>query len=271
MFRFHADRFNKAMELISFLRRESVRYHELVQRDRHDQEGWKTLANAMLCDHIHEELSHLLSVLRKMGMMASYKAVERLKESIKPERRYWELETWVNDIFSRVNDELSERYIFAIAPQHSVYYHNHLLGWQSVLARCPDCTFDVEEAGKAIAFERHTAAVFHLMRVTEFGVLELQTFLEKRDFKAHFGSVVARVETLVQKTKFDDMPPHIKPHIDFLKAILPQLHAVKDSWRNRVSHADGKIIPADTFTEEMAGGVYLATRLLMGKLTEGLP
>jgi hypothetical protein len=56
-----------------------------------------------------------------------------------------------------------------------------------------------------------------------------------------------------------------------MQALLPQLHAVKDSWRNKVSHVDGKIIPTDVFTEEMSAGVYEATLLLMKKLADGLP
>jgi hypothetical protein len=68
-----------------------------------------------------------------------------------------------------------------------------------------------------------------------------------------------------KKTRFD-----FKPYAPFIQSILPQLHALKDSGRNKVSHMDGKIVPTDLFTEEMAAGVYDATLLLMKKLATGL-
>jgi hypothetical protein len=76
---------------------------------------------------------------------------------------------------------------------------------------------------------------------------------------------------LQQKTDFNNLPEHLKPYRGFLGEVLPQLHAVKDSWRNKVSHIDDRIIIADVFTEEMASGVYNATLLLMKKLADGLP
>jgi hypothetical protein len=109
------------------------------------------------------------------------------------------------------------------------------------------------------------------MRIVERAVLELQAFLDKPDPKAHFGSVVSKLEHLNIKTRFNDLPEQMKPYRAFLIDVLPQLHAVKDSWRNKVSHVDGLIIPRDVFTEEMATGVYSATRLLMQKLAAGMP
>jgi hypothetical protein len=87
----------------------------------------------------------------------------------------------------------------------------------------------------------------------------------------HFGSVLNRLDALNRKTEFKDFPAHLQPYREFLIETLPQLHAVKDSWRNKSVHVDGKIVPIDVFTEEMALGVYSATLLLMQKLSKGLP
>jgi hypothetical protein len=110
------------------------------------------------------------------------------------------------------------------------------------------------------------------MRVTEAAVLELQCFLDTApDPKAHFGSVLQKLEHLQHKTAFKDLPDHLKPYAGFLRDSLPQLHAVKNSWRNKVSHVDDRIVIVDVFTEEMASGIYDATLLLMKKLANGLP
>lgn len=131
---------------------------------------------------------------------------------------------------------------------------------------------DIEEARKCLALGRYTAAVFHLCRVTEAAVLELECFLDNApDRKAHFGSVLRKIEQSSQKNKFDHVSEHLKPHIDFVRSILPQLHAVKDSWRDKVSHVDKLFVISDMFTPEIAFGIHDATLLLMKKMVDGLP
>jgi hypothetical protein len=150
-------------------------------------------------------------------------------------------------------------------------YEQPLRKWSAVIERF-NCDLDVEEAGKCLALDRHTAAVFHLMKVVESGVLALQCFLDgKRDPKAHFGSVLSKLETLNTKTAFADLPPDLKPYRTFLIDTLPHLHAVKDSWRNRVCHVDNIIVPTGAFTCEMAHNVYNCTLGLMSTMVEGLP
>ena len=82
---------------------------------------------------------------------------------------------------------------------------------------------------------------------------------------------IARFACPRYRIAFKDVPTHLKPYTSFLNDILPQLHAVEDSWRNKVSHVDGRIVIADVFTEEMASGIYNATIILMKKLAGGLP
>jgi hypothetical protein len=95
-------------------------------------------------------------------------------------------------------------------------------------------------------------------------------FLPRDDPKAHFGSVLSRVETLVQKSKFDDLPDEARAKKQFLIDILPQLHAVKDAWRDKVSHVGNNIIPSGSFTEEKATEIYNATVALMKNLAANL-
>lgn len=175
------------------------------------------------------------------------------------------------DLSNRIEDELRVAVVLKLNSADRRSYMHPLESWKEVLQRFEAIAFDVEEAGKSLALERYTACVFHLMRVTECAVLDLQCFLDEPNRKAHFGSVLSKLEQLHTKTKFDDLPERLKPHRQFLVDILPQLHAVKDSWRNKVSHFEEKSVPTGTFTRELALGVYDATLLLMKKLADGLP
>lgn len=83
--------------------------------------------------------------------------------------------------------------------------------------------------------------------------------------------MLSKLEDMTQKNKYDHIPEHLKPHIQFMKEVLVQLHAVKDSWRDKVAHVDTRIIPSETFTPGLAMGAHNATLLLMEKLVNGLP
>jgi len=50
-----------------------------------------------------------------------------------------------------------------------------------VAERFPEAIFDMAEAGKCLALDRSTASVFHLMRVTEYGLNGVSVFLKIKD------------------------------------------------------------------------------------------
>lgn len=207
------------------------------------------------------------------GLTASAMSLRKmLNEYGKDECSALKIQALAIELQERLIDEMHGRKFFALSMAEAEHYTWYWKGWEEVFSRFPNAMTDVEEARKCLALGRYTAAVFHLMRVTEAAVLEFQCFLNPPpDPKAHFGSVLTKLDQLSLKTEFKNLPNHLKPYADFLKDVLPQLHAVKASWRNKVSHIDDRIIIADVFTEEMALGIYDATLLLMKKLANGLP
>ena len=240
----------------------------------------ETLARTLRDDSgpLHEDLISNVEAIApfqqecvELGLTASAVSIRRLLQaySEKPCQE-GTIRALSIEVQGRLIDEMLERLFFSLDISEAKHYLFHWEGWEEVLAEFPSTMTDVEEARKCLALGRYTAAVFHLMRVTEAVVLRLQCFLDKPDPKAHFGSVLDKLEKLHTKTRFEELPEHLKPHRQFLIDILAQLHAVKDSWRNKVSHVDDRIIVADVFTEEMALGIYSATLLLMKKLAKGL-
>jgi hypothetical protein len=208
-----------------------------------------------------------------LGLTASLMSARKmLDEYAKDNCQMGKIRALAIELQERLIDEMQGRQFFSLSPAEAGHYTWHWKGWEEVFSRFPNAMTDVEEARKCLAFGRYTAVVFHLMRVTEAAVLEFQCFLDPPlDPKAHFGSVLKKLDQLSLKTEFKNLPNHLKPYADFLKDVLPQLHAVKASWRNKVSHIDDRIIIADVFTEEMALGIYSATLLLMKQLASGLP
>ena len=71
---------------------------------------------------------------------------------------------------------------------------------------------------------------------------------------------------------FEVTPEDVKPHRRFFEDLLPRLYAVKDSWRDKVSHFDTHIVPSDAISNaERALDIYNSTQSLMRLLAERLP
>lgn len=272
---FAADKFIGLVQFLSHTR-SSWETSEIVDKTiGFDQETRQNLAGVK--EEVWQKLVDSLPALRadctSLGLRMTLAQLDRMEDAW---NRRTETEgvsanmSMFEELVNRLKDELQEHCFLKIDPDAADRYLLPTKTWERVIERF-GVHFDVEEASKCFALGRYTACVFHLMRVVETAVLRLQEFLDKPDPKAHFGSVIGKLERLNNKTEFNDLPERLKPCRSFLIGILPQLHAVKDSWRDKVSHVDGVIVPKDVFTEEMASGVYSATLLLMEKLVDGLP
>jgi hypothetical protein len=180
------------------------------------------------------------------------------------------IESFMREIDLRFREDLERHVFLQVNPERSGFYTEPVGDWRRIADRFR-CEFDIEETRKCLALGRFTASVFHCMKIVEAAVLELQVFLKQPDVKAHFGSVLSKLENMTQKQDFQHIPTHLQPYKQFMIDVLAQLHAVKDSWRNKVSHVGSHIVPEGIFTEEMSRGIHDATLLLMQKMVDGLP
>jgi hypothetical protein len=179
----------------------------------------------------------------------------KLKQQVQTLRTCWEAEL--------------KTHLFLDELDHADYYQNPIGPWKSIVMKF-GCGDDVEEGRRCIALGRFTASVFHMLRTVEYGVLALQSFLGEADPKAHFGSVVGKLEGMVQKTKYEHLDSDMREKLPFLRSVLPQLHAVKDAWRDKVAHADLKINTSAMFTKDKAIEIHNVSFALMKNLSENL-
>lgn len=85
--------------------------------------------------------------------------------------------------------------------------------------------YDLEESGKCIAFERPTAAAFHLMRATEGTLREFYLATVKMN----------RVDPLLWFAMVDHLRRRSKPPA---RALLDQLDHIRHNFRNPTQHPD---------------------------------
>jgi hypothetical protein len=120
----------------------------------------------------------------------------------------------------------------------------------------------MDEAAKCLAVERPTACVFHLMRITEYGLQAIARSLGMTDARPNWEPIIAKINVEI-KTPYEKRC--FKGNTDFLANVSTHVHAVKVAWRNRVMHVEHK------HTMEEAREIYGATRGLMRYLAENLP
>lgn len=154
------------------------------------------------------------------------------------------------DLHLRVIDELGDRLFLALPPESASYYdQKQPLFGGDVESKFPQMSEDIAEAGKCLALNRSTAAVFHLMRVMEIAV---QTFGTK------IGIALAS-EKMWQNT-LDEVNKAIKglnpkaPLTQAYAATASHLYNVKVCWRNPTMH------PKQTYTPEEARKIFDAVK-----------
>lgn len=118
----------------------------------------------------------------------------------------------------------------------------------------PEASSDVEEAGRCFALGRHTACVFHLMRVVEVPLRRIAKLILPDDQKPNWDPVLKKIEAELK------LPPKertLQGSQQFYGELVAQMHAVKVAWRNKVMHVD------TVMTEERAKTIYDASIGLM--------
>ncbi|HET8546424.1 MAG TPA: hypothetical protein VFL57_00390 [Bryobacteraceae bacterium] len=211
------------------------------------------------------ELRLLRDHCQRIGLAATVAQIERTAESITGNHGYgFDLDVISRDLIQvqlRLNDELKGRVLYAIDSDKAVYMTDSQFD-PKVSEVFPDAAFDMDEAAKCYALNRATACVFHLMRVTEYGLQAVGKTLGMKDDRPNWEPIIAKIDSEIKKPYKDRQ---FKGQTEVLAHISSHMHAVKIAWRNRAMHIEKK------HTIEEAREIYDATRGLMRYLAENLP
>lgn len=175
------------------------------------------------------------------------------------------IEGALDELISRMKDELELKLVLSVSTERADFYSQPtpLLGTEFA-NKFPSAVFEVDEAGKCFALDRHTAAVFHLMRVMEIGInaahqcLGLPPLTKKQ---SNWGAVLKGVKDELDRRSKAKPPLWTQPGDEQLFA---GIHALLDSvrivWRNPTMHVEIK------YTGEEASHIFGAVRAFMSKL-----
>lgn len=210
---------------------------------------------------VEEALKGILSLISQMGMEFSLKEAERLRQQcvsrdLEPDE--------IEQLLSRLRDEIGTHIFFQLNPLHRKYYapEEPLFG-SDFAAKFPSAAFELDEAAKCLAFDRPTAAVFHLMRLVETGVKALAGCLNipppTKAAERNWGVILKSIKDSIGQRRWDN--PEDK---SFFEGAYVSLDAIKNAWRNATMHVDNK------YTADEAEHIFSSVRGFMTKLSSRL-
>ncbi|HLM79136.1 MAG TPA: hypothetical protein VK302_00750 [Terriglobales bacterium] len=146
-----------------------------------------------------------------------------------------------------IEADLEDR-TFVFVPQDDAKMLDMEDAWSSVWAVMPESQQDVEEAIKCYTLDRHTAAVFHSMRIAEYGLRHLARKLRVKLTHTHkampvefadWEKVITGIKNKIQTVRTNQkLPVGPKRQEQLEKCSDAADHCVymKDIWRNNISH-----------------------------------
>ena len=209
---------------------------------------------------------------RELELAASLATVRRLREALsKPTCEYHEYGKLLEELQGRIVDEMQLRYCWALSMKEAEIYEHWPKGWELIIDRFADTVDDVEEAQKCFALSRYAASVFHCVQVVEVGLIALGKFIKVADPKSGWTAVANELKKIVSK-KREDLTDFEKQHFQFLEQVQGTVEALKNAWRNKVSHVQGKIVlMTREFSPEVAEEILMASRSFIRRLATDLP
>ena len=208
----------------------------------------------------------------ELELAASTATIRKIRYLLaKPNPLPSEINPLIIELSGRLYDEMGAKFFWGLTISETEYYNNPHKGWETVIDRFPNSITDIEEGSKCFALSRYTAAVFHSLQVVEIGLIELGRIIVVNDPQTGWNATTNRLSKILA-TKYPDRSPFQQQHSPFLEQISATVEVLKSAWRNKVSHAQGKLVLLTSdFTPEVAEEVLFASRGFMRRLATDAP
>lgn len=209
-------------------------------------------------------ISDIESHFNDIGLGVSLQHARELKKMMEGSHHNWNrINTELFQLYRNFDRELKMELFFHIERSKMGFVNPSApLFGDDVEQNFPSTQFDIVEAAKCLAFDRGTAAVFHLMRVMEHGLKALAIALDI-EYAPSWDGYFRKIKTGLEE-KNNKKPEPWKKREPFYRAALGDLERVKLAWRNEVMHTSGK------FTIEESEQIFHAVRLFMQRIASEL-
>jgi hypothetical protein len=176
-------------------------------------------------------------------------------------------------VINAILQDLNKRIFLKVDPSLREYVDNELLFGAAVKKAFPSASTDIREAGNCLAADCNTAAVFHLMRVAEYGLRALAHDRRIRLDKnkpidlATWEDLVKKLEEAEDAIRNFPKTAAREAQFDFFHGANMEVKRFKNKFRNRVMHS------RESYGEHEAmsafGHVKAFMEILSSRISEG--
>jgi hypothetical protein len=225
MEKFSAADFYKIGRLLSILEHETDAFKELTQDISGEGGG-------AIRKHLRPGM---VEACEEIGLIFAVKHINHLCERLDAGITFVELREKISALSLHVMFEMQAQLFFHVPSKDASYYSQHEpLFFEGFRDAFPSVISEVEEAGKCLALNRHTASVFHLMHVMEVALKALARKLEI-PYAPSWESYLRQISNRLSE-KWKDKPLEWKNDEGFYRDAAALLLAVKIAWRNPTMH-----------------------------------
>ena len=159
---------------------------------------------------------------------------------------YQKLQHELEVLRQAIEADLSDRTFVFIPPVDAKLLIEMKETWSGVWEALPDSLRDTREAISCYALDRNTAAVFHLMRVAEYGLRHIARKLRvkithtKKAMPIEFADwekVITGIKNKIDDVRKLPIGPKRQGELEQYSDAADHCVYMKDIWRNNVSHA----------------------------------
>lgn len=234
--------YHKFCELISVAHRFDKDNHAKPLPER-------VVSHAQLYALAMSTLAPMLKQLEKFEMKEVLQKCRRLYGQMLDEKNDWTADRLLDaakGLRRDIDAELQKhRFALLISPNDQYFEQDKLFG-NAVYQKLPTARADIKDAGNAYATELYTSCVFHLMRVSEHGLRamarRLDVTIKDNGMKipleyGDWNKVLDGIRNKLNDARKIASTPKKKAYIEYYSDGLDRCSAMKDLYRNPVSHA----------------------------------
>jgi hypothetical protein len=193
---------------------------------------------------------------------------------LRPHLPNHEIRTELSSLVNSITQEVECTHFVYIPEAKSEFCEQDCLFGEALhKAASSEINAEIKAAGNCIAADLHTAAVFHLMRVAEFGLHKLIEHLRSAGFNllsaervefATWSALIGAIDGELKRLKGTEKSQTREEELQFYSAILSEARAFQYAWRDPVMHA--------RFEEPMeAENVFRHVKRFMQELASRVP
>jgi hypothetical protein len=157
-------------------------------------------------------------------------------------------------LLEAVESELKLRRFAFVPVQRVTKLDNIDKDWAGVQATFPTAKDDIRDAVECYALDKHTACIFHLMRVSEHGLRRLARRLrvtltdkgKKQPLEyADWDKILIAIKNKISDARKLPRGPTKEARLQSWSEAADHCEYMKDNWRNAVSHTRKPYTPTD--------------------------